>query len=331
MMTDRVDCLVVSPILLKQRLLARLSRAEFFALAFTLALAGVFAWHQSVLGYVPYDLGNYLNGARGDTSHYYYAYWFLPVFVFLEWLPYVPGFLLWSALNIACLFAASRIFGGKTWAVMLSYQACYCLFQGQITGVIVGGVALLYWGIIHRRWNLAGLGLTVALVKVQLGLMPCLALLGLLPLSWKERTRVLLVPLFFGLLSLVIYPGWVLQLITTLQQAPPDAEGSIALWRWLGPLALLLWLPPLLLRLSRQDRLTCLVAANALALPYFQQTDLLMLFCLPVGWLAFLGNLGYLFVVSKWAALQALAVVPILAYSLVFLRWLSFKRKPNPL
>jgi hypothetical protein len=90
---------------------------------------------------------------------------------------------------------------------------------------------------------------------------------------------------------------------------------------------LLFWLPPVLLSLSRARRFMALAAASALGLPYFQQTDLLFLFTLPVGWPVLLGNLGYFFAVYQWLALQALAIVPLVIYGLTlgpaFIAWLT--------
>jgi len=54
--------------------------------------------------------------------------------------------------------------------------------------------------------------------------------------------------------------------------------------------------------------------------PYFQQTDLLTLFILPIGWAyVILGNLGYLFFAVYWGGLQVLVVVPLLVYSSIIL------------
>jgi hypothetical protein len=106
----------------------------------------------------------------------------------------------------------------------------------------------------------------------------------------------------------------------TLQTAPPNDEGSISAWRWLGAWALVLWLPPIFFKLIRIKRFYLLLSANALALPYFQQTDLLMLFVMPLGWWATLGNIGYLLPVFGWQALQVLVVIPMLLYCVLFVK-----------
>jgi hypothetical protein len=300
---------------LRERLLRRISPGEFFALAFAFGMVGVFVWVQSVAPYKPFfDFQNYLKTAHGDYSFYYYGYWLLPVFSALAKLPLPWSYVLWCALNIAGVFLAARIFGGNPILAVLSYQMFYSLFQGQIAGVTVAGLALCWWGLVNRRWNIAGLGIALAAAKYQIGLTGCVLLLLLAEISWKERLRALILPALIVLGSLLVYPGWIGQSLHTLSGNPPSAEGSIALWRWTGPLALLFFLPPLVLPLTRDRRFIALVAATALALPYFQQTDLLFLLALPIGWIALLGNLGYLFVVYQWVALQALAILPLVVY-----------------
>src|SRR5262249_22152816 len=78
--------------------------------------------------------------------------------------------------------------------------------------------------------------------------------------------------------------------------------------------ALLLWVPPLLLRLPAQRRFIALVAVMGLALPYFQQSDLLFLLVLPIGWARLFCNLGYLMHRYGWFALQSLAVMWLMVY-----------------
>lgn len=310
------------------RLRARLTLGEVFALALALGIVGIFLWQQSVVSYDPYfDYRNYLKTAQGDFSYYYYGYWLVPLFEMLAYLPLPVGYAVWCVINILGVFFAARVFGGNAVWVVLSYQLFYSLFQGQIAGVIVGGLALGWWGLAHRRWDWAGLGLLVAGTKYQLGLTGGLILLGLAEISWRERLRVLILPTVLVGLSLLVYPLWPLQALATLQTNPPWNEGSLALWRWLGPWALVFWLPPLLLPLPRQRRFIALAAASALALPYFQQTDLLFLFALPVGWPVLLGNLGYFFAIYQWVALQALAIVPLVIYGLALgpdlVKWLT--------
>jgi hypothetical protein len=137
--------------------------------------------------------------------------------------------------------------------------------------------------------------------------------------SWRDRWRVLPIPMLGLFLSFLLYGFWPPELLLALQNNPPESSGSVSLWRWLGPAALLLWLPPLLLPLDRDKRLLGLAASTALTLPYFQQTDLLALFILPTGWLPLLGNLGYLLPFYGWTVMSFLVVVPLTLYLAVIL------------
>ncbi len=305
---------------ISRRLRARITPWELFALILALSLLGVFVSMIAGLGFLPNDFYDYMQTASGDFSGYYYAYWILPVFSLLAKLPPLLAYAIWGTVNILSVFFASRVFGGRTPLVLLSFQMLYVAFIGQIVGVIAGGLALLWWGLSRRRWALAGLGLTIASTKFHLGILIGLVLLLIADISWRQRVRVLIVPAIVFALSLLIYPSWPIEVISTLGTTPANDWGSISLWRWIGPLALMLWVPPLLLPLSRPQRLATLIATMALALPYFQQTDLLALFILPIGWVyVLLGNLGYLFFIIYWEGLQILAVVPLLIYASIII------------
>lgn len=261
-----------------------------------------------------YDYRNYVRIVEGDFSFYYYGYWLLPLFRLLGRLPHPGGYLLWSAVNIAGVWFAARVFGGRAGRALASFQMLYVLFFGQFTGLLMGGLALLWWGMANRRWHLAGLGMLLAAAKFHVGLPWGLFLWLLTAARWRDRLRALLIPLAGVALSLLAYPLWPLQTLHTVQGNPPNAWGSITLWQYLGPFALLLWLPPLLLPMARSRRLIGLMATACLALPYFQQADLLGLLVLPIGWAAFLGNLGFLIFFLGWGALQAPVAVPLVLY-----------------
>ena len=304
---------------IQTRLHQRPSRAEFFALAFTLGMLCFFTWYHSLTDdFYPLDYGRYLRVADNDFEIHYYAYWSLPIFIGLAQLPNFTGFILWSLLGVCAVFWGARLFRGRATTVLLTYQMFYILFYGQIMALLIGGLALTWWGIARQKWHWAGLGLVIATTKYQTGLTFGLFLWLLAPISWRERLKILIVPLGVTAISLIVYPGWPLTSIETILASPPDDIGSITLWRWLGPFTLLFWLPPLLLPLSRERRFVALATTSAFALPYFQQTDLLFLYALPIfqpPWQLVLGNLGFiLFWWRKWPGLWALAGIPLLIY-----------------
>jgi Glycosyltransferase family 87 len=303
------------------RLRQRLTPGELFALAFALGMVGIFTWLPPGAPFA-FDFRIYLGTAQGNFSYYYYGqqyyyyygYWLVPIFIGLAKLPLNLSYVLWCAINILAVFFAARVLGGNVPMAVLSYQMLYSLYYGQIDGIIVGGLALVWWGLVNQKWNIAGLGIALASAKYQLGFTGSLFLMLLADVSWKDRLRVLVVPILVVLASLILFPYWPLQVLNTLRTNPPNDEGSISLWRWLGPSVLLLWIPPLLLNLTRERRLLALVAVTGLTLPYFQQADLLFLLALPIGWIGLLGNLGYLLMVKGWVVLQALALMPLVVY-----------------
>jgi len=302
------------------RLRARLSLAEFFALAFSVAAVIIFVWVHALTGFLPYDYNIYIETARGNLTQYYYTDWLLPLFWAWAKLPYTLGYILWALLNIACIFFATRVFGGHTALTLLTFQAFCSLFLGQVTGFIIGCLALGWWGSVHHRWLLAGLGFWLAASKFQVGLSFGLLLWLITPITWQQRLRVLILPASLSILSLAFSPGWLPDLLARIREFPPYDWASISLWHWIGPLAILLWLPPLLLPLTRQKRFLALAAVISLTLPYYQQADLLALFMLPVGWLpVMLGNLGFLFFEYQFEALKFLWIAPLTVYLAVLL------------
>lgn len=172
-----------------------------------------------------------------------------------------------------------------------------------VNGISLAAVALntYHQGVLtHNRWRalaslLAVLSLQMAIL-LWVGHIDGLALLGLLGLPWLAplvlmkatfvgfavltRKRWFLASLGFGLLSLLLWPGWPLTLGSTLgiRATHPSAAG----WGVTG------WLPPLLglvlLLLSKRTDWLQAVAAGSLLYP----------FSLPYHWLVLLPALGTL-------------------------------------
>jgi hypothetical protein len=274
------------------RLRTRLTAGEMAGLLLALAFTAIFTWSIQIGYYKPVDYSIYLRAAGGDTAYFYYAYWIIPFFYPFSLLSLPLGYLLWSLLNTLSVFFAARVFGGRAGLALISFQFLALLNFGQVTGFLIGGLALLWWGLAHKRWYLAGLGLLICCSKYQLGIPVSLALLAFSEQPLKELWRVLVVPALGVGLSFVLYPGWFFEALHYVQSTPPDSMASIATWRLIGFGAVVFWLPPLFLPLPRSNRIASLVAAAALGVPYFQQADLVLLYVFPFGWLPLLGFLG---------------------------------------
>lgn len=308
---------------MEKRLWRQLTLEEFFALALAFGMVLFFVWERHNLSFASLDFRIYLETAHGNFNYqnfyYYYGYWILPIFAVLSKLPFGIAYFLWSSINILGVFFAVRVFGGKAIIAITSYQMFYNLIYGNITGLIVGGLGLCWYGIVNKKWHIAGLGIALASAKYQIGLSGSLLLILIAETTWRNRLRVFIIPVIVCLSSLIVYPNWPLQVFNTIRNHPPVALGSISLWRWIGPWSILVLLLPFLLRLKPQQRFLALVAALGLALPYYQQTDLLFLLVLPIGWIGLLSNMGYFMVFYGWVALQLLFFFPLIIYSLTLL------------
>lgn len=307
--------LTLNPEIIDERLKKKVTRLEFLAISFSVCILAGFVLINPK--YLHYDLGNFLNAANGDYSHYYYAYWFVPILKLFAQLPILPSYFMWSLISIFSVFFATRLFEGRPVIALISYQMCYTLFQGQITGWIIGALAVLWWGIAHKKWTIAGIGLLISSTKFQSGMLFAIILLLLADITWKERLRVLSLPFALSIISLAIFPKWPLQLLAVIQQNPPNDLGSLAPWKWIGPTALLFWIPPLLLPIPREERIIALVATTALGLPYFQQSDLLTIFIFPIGWLPLAGNLGFLASIFGNSMFHILIFIPLTIYLII--------------
>jgi hypothetical protein len=204
----------------------------------------------------------------------------------------------------------------------------YVVFYGQITGLLLGGLALAWWGLTSRKVHLAGLGLLLAATKPQFGLPLALILWALSELSWKERLMSLVIPLVGTALTFVFYPDWIQNILLAIQSGKVDFTGDISIWRFLGPWSLLFFLPPLLLKIPRKLRILLLIATVCFASPYLQQTELLALYVFPFGWLSLLGNLGFLFPLFEWEILSWLFIIPLIIYiSIIFQNMYQISQK----
>lgn len=291
------------------------NRGEFFGVLLALGMALLFSYQQSIGLYAyQFDLGNYLNSAHGDYSHYYYAYWTLPIFWFFEKFPFPLAYFIWNSLNILGVFFASRVFGGNALWCLTSYQMIYTIFQGNIAGIIVGLLALFWLCLIKGWWILGGFALLVACTKYQLGIPFGILLLTQALGHWRKKIRFLILPVTVGIASFLVWGFWPIKVLETIRLFPPNASGNISLWNFIGVFSLLLWLPPLFLKIPVQNRLVMLISTFFLSLPYLQQSDLIALFVFIPAPVAFLGNLGYFLAFIRFDSLKYLFIIPLGLY-----------------
>jgi hypothetical protein len=316
-----------------ERLKSPLSRFEFFSLALLVCLILIFAYHHQIGFYQPVDFFySFIPAGGGDYSNFFYSYWIMPVLFILEKVPFSIAYIIWALINVGSTWFAGRVFGGRRGFSVLNYQLLFVLSYGQITGIILGGLALAWWGLASKKFHIAGLGFLIAAIKPQLGAMIGIIMLLLSDTHWNERLKTLVVPLFGFLVTTVIYPHWIQNILIALDNGLVNFTGNLSLWKYLGVWSLTLLIPPLLIKTSREKRFLFLIVAAMLSLPYLQQTGLLALYVFPFGWLALLGNLGFLVPLLGWEYLQLLAIVPMIIYMVFLVQGIraSFGRNNSP-
>lgn len=286
------------------------NRGEFAALVatltFTMMIPVLYQQHAEIY---PIDYRVYMDTATGQGA-FFYPDWIKFILLPFALLPFWFGFVLWNVLNIGCLYAACKLWGGNTTVALLSYPMLFALFYGQITGILVLCL-VLYHRWIAARPSAAGLVAAIALAKPQLAV-PILLYSALRQsVTWHNRLVSTLPTLALFALSLLIYGDWVTGWLTRLPTAA--SEGSITMWTFLGHWALLLWLP--LGFIERERRLGFVICTTALSLPYFQLTGLLLLLAyLPFSLLSILAFIGYLMIVWGWFGASLMLLLPLSIY-----------------
>jgi hypothetical protein len=301
----------------ERRLKARLKPAELGAIVFGILLSVGFVYIRATQDFHPtdgIDIGTFLNSVSGEYKDFYYPNWTIILFIPLTWLPPAIAYILWNTLNILGVWFACRVFGGKTAIALLSYQMLFSLYFGQIVGVIVAGIAFYWWMLQRERPLVAGWGAVLALIKPQMGI-PMLLAMGLLGTDkWRDRIISAVIPFAVLGLSLLIWRGWIPDLLARMESNPPQMSGSIDLWQWIGAWTLILWLPVVFLPMPPVKRLIAVAATMSIATPYFIHNGLLALFMLPIGYIGLLGNIGYLMAFHGWWGVKLIAIAPLVAY-----------------
>ena len=269
------------------RLSKRISFPEAITILVVLVISLFFLFTQTG-NYWDYKI--FLATAQGDFENFFYGYWILPLFTLLAFLPFELSYLLWILLSVFGVFFAARVFNGNSVLALLSYQLTFSLFNGQISGILCGLLGLFWWAIHNKKWEIAGLAMLLVAAKPQSGGVFVLLLWLFSEVEWKQKARILLIPIIGFVLSLVAYPGWISDILTRMDGL--ITKGNVSLWQWVAGWSLLLLIPIILFPLNKEKRFLALSAGAMLCLPYFAQNDLLLLFLFPVGYIPVL--LGYL-------------------------------------
>ena len=257
----------------------------------------------------PIDYRVYMDAATGQGD-FFYPYWTLFILYPFTLLPFWLGFVVWNAVNIGCVYAACKLWGGNAVIALLSYPMLFMLFYGQITGLLVLCLVLYDRWIADKPYA-AGIVAAIALAKPQLAV-PVLLYSALQPhVSWHKRLVSVLPTLVLFALSLLAYGDWLTAWFIRLPTAA--TEGSITMWAILGEWALLLWLP--LGFIVPEKRRLFVICTTALSLPYFQLTGLLLLLAgLPLSLFSVLAFIGYGMLTLGWFGASLMLLLPLSVY-----------------
>lgn len=272
---------------MNERILKKFSILELSSLIVILFFAFYFLITKTG-NYTDYHI--YINTANGDYENYFYAYWLIPLFKIFLLIPFNIGYSIWILLSLLGVIFAVRVFNGNLFMALISYQLSFALFWGQISGIICGFLGLFWWALYQKKYWLAGLALLIAVGKPQSGGIFAFFLWFFADIKWRDKLRVLIIPAIGVIISLLVYPNWIMDIIARTGNA--DATVNISLYQWIGLWTLLLYLPPLMISMPKEKRFIMLIVTSILVIPYFLHTDLITLFLFPIGRIPVL--LGYL-------------------------------------
>jgi hypothetical protein len=271
----------------------------------------------------------YIPLGTGELDNVYYPPWARPLFELLAALPFRVAYAALMAVSLLGLIVATRVFDGRLPFVLLTYQFFTLVYFGQVDALVVLGLAAGWWGLQQKNPWVAGVGLYLASLKPQTSL-PAMLLLW----WWFDgpgKIKSLIPPALVLLLSFWRYGWWLPQWLNPPQRYELIRHGSIALWEFLGPWVLLLWIPALLARLPRKEKLLLFLAAAPLTMPYYQHKALLSVQVFPIGWVAWLGNIGYLAPIFGPEIVEWIVVLPLIVYGrYVYKGWPTERRVRTP-
>jgi hypothetical protein len=257
----------------------------------------------------PVDLQIFLDaGAGRDLNDFFYAPWSLPFFALLDLLPFTLAAVVANFLSWGGFLFALWVFKGSRLLLFISYPFLMLTYYGQVDGIYAFGLAVMYLALKRDNHLLASIGWMIAIVKFYVGGPLGLGLLVYFAADHRARLRVVGLMAVYGLLSLVLWPNWIGDLLARAAAVPPNLAYSIDLWRYTGPAILLLWVPVFL---SRRKDFIWWTATWVLTVPYLYVWTLTFLILLPIGPVAWGVQVSFVtgFVLSTF-----LQVIPLVIY-----------------
>ncbi|HEX2619377.1 MAG TPA: hypothetical protein VHL11_04495 [Phototrophicaceae bacterium] len=304
-----------------------------------------FAWaalYPFVSPLPTYDFKVFLSVGRGEIrTDYYYAPWIVPFYTLVGLFPDNVARSIAFVISTAGFLLALNTFKGNKILFFFSYPFLTSIYWGQPDGVFAGSLAIMYLAIKKEEKTplsstlVAGFAWFIACAKFHIGIPLGFGIWWLFARDKPVGWRIIGVMAVLGLLSVVVYPGWISAWLERNRALPPDRTFTVDVWDQVGAPIFLLWIPVFL---SRTRDYRWWVATWALTVPYLHHHGLTHLLTVPVG------PIGWLVDISFFTGLTAatyLLIVPAVVYVLAWREswktdWLALllarrRSQPQPL
>ncbi len=294
-------------------------RLEIAAVAFAVMWA---VFYQIITPFPSVDLDILMLAGRGpELDGYYYMPWGLPFYGLLSSLPYVAARIIANGLSmLGLVYAVNKLKGNKI-LLFTSYPFLFAVYYGQMEGVFAA--ALVYMLFALKRDDVIGASVAflIAMIKIHVGVLLGLGILLMAASNNTVRFRVLAIVAAWMLVSFILWPNWVPDLMMRLIARTHDQLGFQS-WLLVGPLALLLWVP--FVAWYRPDY-RWWAATYALTFPYYNVHYLLHLLIMPTAGVGWIAQLAYF---TGYDNYDYLLLIPLLIYLICWYQ--AFRANPQP-
>lgn len=208
------------------------------------------------------DLYRYYQPFEQGCLHCGYVPFFAQWFLWPLLLPQPYVWPIWVLVSCAGFLLIARWTKVNPFLLLISMPMLAQLWGGQIDVAVAAGLLL---AMKSRNLYLRGLGITMALIKPQLSLIPLLFLL-----IFEERKNIwkmLFLPFLAGVFSLLVYgPSWPIDWIRNALTLPVHMRRQASLDIW--PMGIFLIWVPFLFRGSQRKYIASLIVSS-IATPFF--------------------------------------------------------------
>jgi hypothetical protein len=248
----------------------------------------------------------------------------------LALLPVDTGNFILLAITVISFRVVAYLANVNKWLILISFPSWWILWQTQIDGLVMLGVAIGWWAIRRQKPIWQGLATLLLCLKPQVG-----GILAIVYLIQQRHWKAFIISTLVSLASFLIFGFW---LITWTERILFEGSAAQAGNNFaqtitnigLFPVGILFWVPLVLFRhwYTQEEYIPAIIAATMLSSPYAASYSLITTMAVPLpGWLypilslPFIGRTGYDLIII---APIAIVIYPILKK--IYLRMISPNR-----